>query len=70
VAPRGTPQEVVSKINKDTQAIFSDEGFQRKSLAPSFIYSIASDPETFADMLRRESEQWKMVIEGAQVKVE
>jgi tripartite-type tricarboxylate transporter receptor subunit TctC len=69
VAPRGTPTEVASMISKDTQAIFSDEAFQRKMLAPSFIYSIASDPKTFADMMRRESEKWKKVIEEAQVKV-
>jgi tripartite-type tricarboxylate transporter receptor subunit TctC len=48
VAPSGAPPEIISKINKDTQAIFNDEAFQRKSLAPSFIYSIASDPEAFA----------------------
>jgi tripartite-type tricarboxylate transporter receptor subunit TctC len=69
VAPRGTPSDVVAKINRDTQAVFGDEAFRQKILAPSFIYSIASDPKTFADIMRRESEKWKKVIEEAQVKV-
>jgi tripartite-type tricarboxylate transporter receptor subunit TctC len=70
VAPKGTPEDVVAKISKDTQAAFNTEDFQRKSLAPNFIYSIASDPKTFADMMSRESKKWKSVIETAHIKTE
>jgi hypothetical protein len=29
-----------------------------------------SDPATFSDMMRRESEKWKKVIDAANIKVE
>jgi tripartite-type tricarboxylate transporter receptor subunit TctC len=70
VAPKGTPPDVVAKISKDTQASFNDDAFVKKTLEPSFIYSIASDPASFADMMRRESEKWKKVIDAANIKVE
>ena len=55
VAPKGTPQDVITKISKDTQASFNNDAFAQKTLEPSFIYSIASDPKTFSDMMRLES---------------
>ena len=53
VAPKGTPADIIAKISMDSQAIFNDPAFQQKALAPSFIYSIASEPERFAHMMRR-----------------
>jgi tripartite-type tricarboxylate transporter receptor subunit TctC len=70
VAPKGTPPEIISEISRATQAIFGDETFQRLSLAPSYIYSIAGEPPAFAAMMRRESAKWKNVIEAAGVKVD
>ncbi len=70
VAPKDTPPDVVAKISKDTQASFNDDAFVKKTLEPSFIYSIASDPTSFSDMMRRESEKWKKVIDAANIKVE
>jgi tripartite-type tricarboxylate transporter receptor subunit TctC len=70
VAPKGTPPDVIKKISEDTEAVFNDPAFQKKSLAPSFIYSIASDPSAFADMMRRESAKWKRVIEAAGVRID
>jgi tripartite-type tricarboxylate transporter receptor subunit TctC len=70
VAPKGTPPEIIAKINADTAAAFNDTAFQQKTLAPSFIYSIAGSPKDFADMMRRESEKWKKVIAAANIKLE
>jgi tripartite-type tricarboxylate transporter receptor subunit TctC len=70
VAPKGTPPDIVAKISKDTQSSFNDDAFVKKTLEPSFIYSIAGDPASFSDMMRRESEKWKKVIDAANIKVE
>jgi tripartite-type tricarboxylate transporter receptor subunit TctC len=70
VAPKGTPADIVAKISKDTQAAFNNDAFAQKTLQPSFIYSIASDPASFAEMMRRESDKWKKVIDAAHIKVE
>jgi tripartite-type tricarboxylate transporter receptor subunit TctC len=39
-------------------------------LAPSFIYSIVSAPEDFAERIRRDSEKWGKVIRDANIKAE
>jgi tripartite-type tricarboxylate transporter receptor subunit TctC len=69
-APKGTPPDVVAKLNAETRRIFSDPAFQEKFLAPSFIFSIVSSPEEFAARIRTESAKWGKVIKDANVKVE
>jgi tripartite-type tricarboxylate transporter receptor subunit TctC len=69
-APKGTPPDVVAKLNAETRRIFSDPTFQEKFLAPSFIFSIVSSPEEFAARIRTESAKWGKVIKDANVKVE
>jgi tripartite-type tricarboxylate transporter receptor subunit TctC len=69
-APKGTPPEVVAKLNAETQRIFNDPAFREKFLSPSFIFPITSSPEDFAARIRRESAKWGKVIKDAGVKVE
>jgi tripartite-type tricarboxylate transporter receptor subunit TctC len=69
-APKGTPPDVVAKLNAETRRIFSDPAFQEKFLAPSFIFSIVSSQEEFAARIRTESAKWGKVIKDANVKVE
>jgi tripartite-type tricarboxylate transporter receptor subunit TctC len=69
-APKGTPRDIVGKLNAETQRIFNDAQFREKILAPSFIYSIASPPEVFAERIRLETVKWGKIIREANVKVE
>jgi tripartite-type tricarboxylate transporter receptor subunit TctC len=69
-APKGTPRDIVGKLNAETQRIFNDAQFREKILAPSFIYSITSPPEGFADRIRLETVKWGKIIREANVKVE
>ena len=69
-APKGTPRDVVTKLNAETQRIFGDPAFREKFLAPNFIFSIVSSPEEFAQRIRSESAKWGKVIKDAGVKVE
>jgi tripartite-type tricarboxylate transporter receptor subunit TctC len=69
-APQGTPRDVIDKINTETRRIFNDAQFREKVLAPSFIYSIVSAPEDFAERIRRDSEKWGKVIRDANIKAE
>jgi tripartite-type tricarboxylate transporter receptor subunit TctC len=69
-APKGTPREIVEKLSAETQKIFNDPDFQQKFLARSFIYSIASSPDKFAERIRSDLEKWGKVIKGANVKAE
>jgi len=69
-APKGTPQDIVSKLNTQTQRIFDDPSFREKFLAPNFIFSVTSSSEAFAERIRLESAKWREVIRNANVKVE
>jgi tripartite-type tricarboxylate transporter receptor subunit TctC len=69
-APKGTPREVIAKLNAQTREIFSDPAFQAKFLAHSFIFSIVSAPEIFAERIRTESAKWSKIIRDANVKAE
>jgi len=69
-APRGTPQDIVIKLNTQTQRIFGEPGFREKFLAPNFIFSIVSPPEAFAERIRLESAKWGKVIRDANIKAE
>jgi len=69
-APKGTPRDVVLKLNGETQRVFNEPAFREKFLAPSFIFPIVSSPEDFAERIRRESAKWGKVIKDANIKVE
>ncbi len=69
-APKGTPSDIVDKINAETQRVFNDPQFRASVLAPSFIYSIVSSPDAFAERIRRDSQKWGTVIRDAGIKVE
>jgi tripartite-type tricarboxylate transporter receptor subunit TctC len=69
-APKGTPREIVLKLNGEAQRIFDDPAFREKFLTPSFIFPIVSSPEAFAERIRTESAKWGKVIRDAGIKVE
>jgi tripartite-type tricarboxylate transporter receptor subunit TctC len=69
-APKGTPREVLAKLNSQTREIFNDPAFQARFLAPNFIFSIVSSPEVFAERIRTESAKWGKIIRDANIKVD
>jgi tripartite-type tricarboxylate transporter receptor subunit TctC len=69
-APKATPREVVDKLSAETQRIFADPAFRDRFLAPSFIYSIAGPPDSFAERIKVDLAKWGKVIRAANVKVE
>lgn len=70
VAPKGTPPDVVGKLNAETQKIFSDPEFRKKFLDPNFIYSIASSPEKFAERIHSDSAKWGKIIRDEKIHVD
>ena len=70
VAPRGTPRDIVDKLNAETRRIFGDPQFRERVLERSFIYSIVSTPEEFAERIRNDSAKWGKVIRDANIKAE
>ena len=68
-APKGTPREIVDKINADIHAVAAKpEVFARldaMGTAPKLM-----SPDEFAAFTRSEKERWGKIIHRANIKVE
>lgn len=69
-APRGTPREVIDKINDEVRKIFAEPEFREKFLDANLFQPITSSPEEFAAFIKTDAQKWKTVIEEAKVKVD
>jgi tripartite-type tricarboxylate transporter receptor subunit TctC len=69
-APRGTPDDVVKKINADVQKVFADPDFQQKFLLPNFLNVIPGNPTEFEGYIKAEAAKWSQVIKGAHLHME
>lgn len=68
-APAGTPAEVVSRLNRELNAIVRSPEVA-DLLARSGAEPAGSTPEQFAKIYRDEYENWKIVIQRAGIKAE
>jgi len=69
-APRGTPPDIVAKINADVQRVLAEPSFQEKFLAPNFFEPIKGSPEQFAEFIKKEQAKWSKVIKDAKLSVD
>lgn len=69
-APRGTPREVVMKLNDEMRRLFAEPEFRDKFVNPNLFQPIVGSPEEFASFIKSDAQKWKGVIADAKVKVE
>ena len=69
LAPRGTPKEIVERVNAAFAQAMKDPATATK-LADLGYLPIAGGPADYADNLRREIEKWNKVVRAANVKVD
>ena len=69
VAPKGTPADVVRKLNGDINRILKDRQFADQITAMG-ADPLGNTPEQFAEFLRKEIPRWKEIVVEAGVKVE
>lgn len=67
VAPQGTPQEAVARLDRETRAIVHSEDFVRRLKTLSFVPQFAPADE-FAALIGREHERWSGVLRTAGLK--
>lgn len=67
--PKGTPSEIVNKINKELRAILADPKTQQSLLAIGAIPRPSSVQE-FADLLKSEYAKWGEVVRASGAKVD
>ncbi|MBV8839914.1 MAG: tripartite tricarboxylate transporter substrate binding protein, partial [Alphaproteobacteria bacterium] len=69
LAPKGTPKEIVEKVNAAFAQAMRDPATVAR-LAELGYLPIAGGPADYADNLRSEIEKWGKVVRAANVKVE
>jgi tripartite-type tricarboxylate transporter receptor subunit TctC len=66
-APRNTPKEIVERLNKEINAVLAEPGMT-KQIVELGGDALIGTPEAFGAMIVAETEKWKKVIEGADIK--
>ena len=69
VAPAGTPQDIVAKLNTAINAALVDPEVRGKLLAVGFDVA-GGTPDRLAQLMRTESVKWEKVVKDAKVKVD
>ena len=69
MAPAGTPQAIIQKLNREIAAIITSPEMKSR-LSNDGSEVIASSPEAFATHIRRELEKWSTVIKSSGIKAE
>ena len=67
---RGTPPEVVGKINAEVRALFAEQSFLDRVIVPNMFETMVTSPEQFAEYIKRDSLKWGKVLRDANIKVE
>jgi len=61
LAPAGTPDAIVQKIQREVAAIYADAAIMAK-LENAGLFAVSSTPEEFRAFIRQEIERWAKVI--------
>ncbi|MDM0047100.1 tripartite tricarboxylate transporter substrate binding protein [Variovorax dokdonensis] len=69
MAPAGTPDAVVGKVNAEMKAILEDAGVRQKMLAMG-LQAQGSSPAEFAAFIGKETTKWAAVVKAADIKGE
>ena len=67
---KGTPREIVTKINADAQRILADPAFRDRFLAPQMLEPMKGSPDTFAADIKSETQKWVKVIREQKLSIE
>jgi len=68
-APKGTPDEIVDRLNKEVNAALADAAFKAR-LTDLGGQPISGSPNDFGRLVARDTEKWAKVIKFANIKSE
>ncbi len=69
VAPKGTPQPIIDKINAEVVKVLGDPGVREKSERTG-NYPVTNTPEQFSAFIRKEADRWSRVIKDTGIKLD
>ena len=68
-APKGTPAEIIDRLNKETNAALSDSKFKTR-LESLDATGLGGSPADFGRLMADETEKWAKVIKLAKIRLE
>jgi tripartite-type tricarboxylate transporter receptor subunit TctC len=68
-APRGTPAEIIDRLNQEANAALVDPKIKAR-MADSGGSALAGSPADFGKLIADETEKWAKVIRAANIKAE
>jgi tripartite-type tricarboxylate transporter receptor subunit TctC len=69
-APRGTPPEIVTKLNAELRRVLADAEVQAKLRTLGYEPSGSEDPQRVGEFVRAEAQKWGDLIRGAGIRAE
>jgi tripartite-type tricarboxylate transporter receptor subunit TctC len=69
-ARKGTPREILVKINADIQKVINDPEFHKRFLEALVVQPLPGSLEAFAEYLHKDSVKWAKVINAANLKID
>jgi tripartite-type tricarboxylate transporter receptor subunit TctC len=69
-APRGTPVEIVAKLNAEIAAVLADANIQQRLRQLGYEPGTGEDPSRVAAFVRAESDKWGQLIRRAGIKAD
>ena len=70
LAPKGTPKDIIARLNTEINRILRDPQILAEKLAPLGIDIVTSTPERFAEVLKADLVLYEKVIKDANIKAE
>lgn len=68
LAPKGTPEDIVDRLNREVNALLEDPSIQ-KSLKEQGLGAGGGTPDAFADFIKKDSEKYQQIIKSANIVV-
>ena len=65
--PKGTPHDILIKINADIQKVIKDPEFHKRFLEALVVQPLPGSLEAFAEYLHKDSVKWAKVINDAKI---
>ena len=69
MAPKGTPSEIIDRLNRETVRLYTNEKF-KEQLVTQGMDSLTSSTERFGEYLRLDTAKWARIIKNSGVKAD
>lgn len=67
VAPAGTPVEAIQKVNREIDVLMKDREYRDRLVGFGFSMSDAGTPQSIAEFVRGERENWGQIMKGLNI---